>query len=121
LVKPAPTDTELLDFLWSKIGVPKGYYNQAPDAGYEGDVQAVTEFVTWFRALVARQKGGSKTQERLNALDTILTDLIGKPASAFPRIDVNKFAFQLALRVREPRLINQKSTNLCGPNSVLIQ
>src|SRR5262249_22693218 len=40
---------------------------------------------------------------------------------AFTAINPHKFAFQLALRVREPRLINQGQVNLCGPNSLLIQ
>jgi hypothetical protein len=116
------TDTELLNKLWSEIGVQKGKHNFSPDADFVGDSTAVAAFVKWFRELVARQKASNKTLERVQALETIENDFIGRPTpTSFPQIDANKFAFQLALRVREPRLINQKSTNLCGPNSLLIQ
>ncbi|HEY7336232.1 MAG TPA: hypothetical protein VH639_15185 [Bryobacteraceae bacterium] len=115
-------DKKLLEELWNQIGAPKGKANTAPDADFEGDSNDVRDFVGWFKTLVSRQKATPKTAERVQALELIESDFIGKPTpTGFPSINADKFAFQLALRVREPRLINQKNTNLCGPNSLLIQ
>jgi hypothetical protein len=47
-----------------------------------------------------------KIEEFANAVSTPIT---------FTNIDKSVFAFQLALRVRSPRLINQRDTTLCGP------
>ncbi len=38
----------------------------------------------------------------------------------FEGIDPHRFAFQSALRVREPSFINQGDLDLCGPNSIVI-
>jgi hypothetical protein len=38
----------------------------------------------------------------------------------FANVDVLKFAFQLALRVREPQLISQGNLGICGANAVVV-
>jgi len=115
-----------LDRLWdileitSYFGTPKA---QPEDTTYEGDVADVRAFVEWLRNAVEKQKTTPKTADRLRAFGVLERDILGNlngPA-AFPRIDRVKFAFQLALRIREPKLINQTNANLCGPNSLVIQ
>ena len=81
----------------------------------------VDAFLTWFIGVVAAQKLGDRTNERVEGLRMIQAFNNNPTPRAFTAVDPHKFAFQLALRVREPRLINQGETNLCGPNSMLIQ
>src|SRR5262249_37079749 len=63
-----------------------------------------------------------KTDDRGLAFDVLAQSLLENlDRPAFPEINRFKFAFQLALRIREPKLINQSQTNLCGPNALVIQ
>jgi len=120
-----PNASDQLDEVWRKLKVPKHvlkYTSQLVDVKYTGDAAAVTSFVAWFKNLVQAQKAtGARTPDRVAALTYIETHLLaGLAPGAFILVDPVKFAFQLALRVREPRLINQMNANLCGPNSILI-
>lgn len=120
-----PDDSAQLDKLWEKLGVAKNetiHPDDMVDTTYTGDGPAVTEFVQWFRTAVQNQKTSDKTNDRGRAFDILEKDLLKNlTPGAFPKIDPVKFAFQLALRIREPKLINQAATNLCGPNSLVIQ
>ncbi len=120
-----PSYSEQLDELWTTLNIAKNtmtYNNDIEDTKYTGDGPAAIEFVQWFRNVVEHQKVSAKTDDRKVAFDILEKDLLGNVrVGAFPKIDPVKFAFQLALRIREPKLINQTSTNLCGPNSLVIQ
>jgi hypothetical protein len=118
-------NTEQLTELWRTLAVPKHtltYTEDILDVTYAGDLVAVTNFIAWFKNLVQNQKlAGTRTADRVAALTYIETQLLpGLGPGAFVSVDPVKFAFQLALRVREPRLINQMNANLCGPNSIVI-
>lgn len=119
-----PTALEQLNELWRFLGVRKNPSNLVAtlDTDCTGDLPAVSDFVTWFRNVVQNQKAGSKTDDRARAFDVLEHDILGNQSpAAFPKIDRVKFAFQLALRIREPKLIDQTNTNLCGPNALVIQ
>src|SRR5262245_56742300 len=123
-----PSFTAQLNELWRKLETTS-YFGCLPDplqprvdTTYTGDGPAVSEFVAWFRNVVANEKNTPKTDDRGRAFDVLEQDILGNHnRPAFPEIDRYKFAFQLALRIREPKLINQTNTNLCGPNSLVIQ
>jgi len=60
-------------------------------------------------------KDAGQASARGRAIAEIANFLETGGASVFSNIDKNAFAFQLALRVRSPRIINQGQTTLCGP------
>jgi hypothetical protein len=63
-------------------------------------------FRTFMQAVAAENKNAAKKLERVNALQSI--DYLGfQGHSRFDGVYPRCFAFQLALRVREPSLINQ--------------
>jgi hypothetical protein len=113
-----------LDQLWISVGAPKGA-DKNRDRKVTCTQNDVDAFLTWFIATVtsdgARKATMDKTNDRANALGLIKAFNLNPTPRAFTAVDPHKFAFQLALRVREPRLINQQKTNLCGPNAMVIQ
>jgi hypothetical protein len=120
-----PDFSAQLNHLWGELEVDQFSWNPGrmpKDTTYTGNGPAIREFVTWFRNVVKNQKGTPKTDDRARAFDVLERDILGNlNRGAFPEIDPVKFAFQLALRIREPKLIHQTKTNLCGPNSLVIQ
>jgi hypothetical protein len=117
-----------LTSLWSEIDAEKGrdvtiLGNENLDRLVSCTQTDVHAFLAWFIPTVSAQgaRKVDRTTERVNAL-RLIQDFNSNPTPrAFTAVDPHKFAFQLALRVREPRLINQGEVNLCGPNSLLIQ
>jgi hypothetical protein len=119
-----PSYSDQINELWRVLDVRKnpGVLVEAQDTSYTGDGPAVSGFVRWFRTVVQNQKAGPKTDDRGRAFDVLEQDILGNQRpGAFTKIDRFKFAFQLALRIREPKLIDQTNTNLCGPNALVIQ
>lgn len=58
--------------------------------------------------------------ERSKALGLLYDWLRSKPVVFLQGIHPARFAFQLALRVRRPRIIDQGGCGLCGPASILV-
>ena len=76
-------------------------------------------FIEFLRAAILLENK-SMSKDRAAALVKILdyNKNPGKPY--FPGIDPYVFAFQLALRIREPSLLNQSGVGICGENSLMI-
>ncbi len=92
------------------------------DFGVKGQPGLVKEFL-----LVLQQHfvaAGKQTQA--DAITALVECNAGQYLSpVFPSIDRQVFVFEMALRVRAPRLISQNRTkttgwNICGPNSLMI-
>ena len=83
------------------------------------------QFIDRLKIAVEEQDGkdSAKKRARIEALDLALTfNATAADTTSlrwFDWVDPHVFAFQLALRVREPSLINQESTSLCGVVSVM--
>ena len=89
---------------------------------YTPTQQETHEFIGSFIQAIGNEmnKDANKRQERIQALGSIRV-YNGAPGEVkFKGINPHVFAFQLALRVREPSLIDQDQVGLCGANSVLI-
>jgi hypothetical protein len=94
----APSDQELLNFL----GVLDGIIG--------------TE---------TKKLGGAKNVAQVDARRDAIARLInfvhtGPVTGAFSHIDRNTVCFQLALRVRRPKVIDQDQTTLCGPVALVV-
>jgi hypothetical protein len=77
------------------------------------------DFVDYLLSAI-NQENKALSPDRKAALSRVLAynEAPGKPY--FPGIDPHVFAFQLALRIREPSLLNQKDVGICGENSLMI-
>ncbi len=77
------------------------------------------DFVDELQAVVFKE-GKELSAVRGNALSKILVynERPGQPC--FAGIDPHVFAFQLALRVREPSLIDQKTLGVCGESALMV-
>jgi hypothetical protein len=82
----------------------------------------VVEFIGLLQQAIANEanKDAAKRQARVEALDKVRQYVQDPGTPKFQGIEPNRFAFQLALRVREPSLINQTDIGVCGVNSVVI-
>ena len=65
-------------------------------------------------------KDAGQVQQRVKALRKI-SDFVrhSQARGVFAKVDKNIFAYQLAVRARSPRLIDQKGTLLCGPAAIV--
>lgn len=93
-----PTDLELLNFLEILDGIIRTETKKAGGAKNTAQVDARRDAI----ALI------------MNFART------GPVTGAFSHIDRNIFCFQLALRVRRPKIIDQDQTTLCGPVALVV-
>jgi hypothetical protein len=93
-----PTDKELANFLGlldTIIGTETKKLGGAKDAGLVG--------------------------QRRDAIALLIDFALNGPATgAFAHINRNVLCFQLALRVRRPKIIDQDETTLCGPVAIVV-
>lgn len=112
------TSGEKVDALYEELTDPKLSWEDPTPADF---IHAMTRFSYW----VAREiKSGSpdgvnSPKKRAEIIDGIAKYIESKPTVAFFGIHPGIFGFQLAMRVRRPRTIQQYGSNLCGPVSVL--
>lgn len=71
------------------------------------------------------KQGGAKNVARVDAQRNAIARIIhfahtGPVTGAFSHIDRNTVCFELALRVRRPKLIYQGKTTLCGPVALVV-
>lgn len=102
---------DALDFVF-------GYDRKGLDLFRPGQKQT-RDFVDELQAAVFREDK-ELSKERGAALSKVLVynERPGRPC--FAGIDPHVFAFQLALRIREPSLINQRHLGVCGENAMMI-
>ena len=90
---------------------------------YEPDQNQTRDFIDYLISAIRVENKKNKeelSQDRCLAL-TKLLDYNENPGTPyFSGIKPPVFAFQLALRVREPSLINQSEVGICGENSLMI-
>ena len=86
---------------------------------YRPTLPEAMAFIDFLRAAILLEEK-PRSKDRAAALDKIYdyNKDPGKPY--FPGIDPHVFAFQLALRTREPSLLNQAKVGICGENSLMI-
>ena len=98
--------------------------DQAPDRTNPPTREQLISFLSKLRfALQLETKAGAAVAKdagqvgRRGAAIAEIETFVQNPSApiVFTHIDRNLFAFQLALRVRSPRIINQDNTTLCGP------
>jgi hypothetical protein len=91
---------------------------RGPDLSRAEVVAFLTEFAD--RCEAEGKTDQNLKDERVNAIRQ-LVDFVdnGGPCGAFPNTSRQRFAAELALRIRRPSVINQKDTVLCGPVSFL--
>ncbi|HVU46901.1 MAG TPA: hypothetical protein VHD85_12280 [Terracidiphilus sp.] len=91
--------------------------------------QQLTTFLGILDTIIATEtkKSGLGAKEtaqvdaRRDAIGLILNFVhTGPVTGAFSHIDRNIFCFQLALRVRRPKIIDQDQTTLCGPVALVV-
>jgi hypothetical protein len=136
--------SDMSDYLKSEVFEPlsegdidtayKGYHqlqqvNRTPRWD-DGQIQPLKEdalnFLKAFRREVSREIKKVKTlqQERDVALEKIEKFVNNQVSDycnckAFPHINAYRYAIDLALRVRRPRIIDQSETAFCGPVSII--
>jgi hypothetical protein len=86
---------------------------------YRPTLAEADAFIEFLRAAILFEKKSMST-DRAAALDKILYYNRSPDRPDFPGIDPHVFAFQLALRIREPSLLNQAKVGICGENSLMI-
>jgi hypothetical protein len=86
---------------------------------YRPTLAEADAFIEILRATILAEKKSSST-DRAAALEKILYYNKTPGGAYFPGIDPHVFAFQLALRIREPSLLNQAKVGICGENSLMI-
>jgi hypothetical protein len=96
-------------------------YGDVVDKQVNADQNSVRDFINWMIAKIGTETAKARSRDRIDALEIIKDFNATLGPKAFPKVDRFKFAFQVALRIREPKFINQDGMNLCGPNSLLIQ
>jgi hypothetical protein len=79
----------------------------------------VMAFIDSMRAAILSEEK-PRSKDRAAALDKIYAYNKDPGKPYFPGIDPHVFAFQLALRIREPSLLNQAKVGICGENSLMI-
>jgi hypothetical protein len=107
--------------------IPHGLFDQIPDPGPVLGQADLLAFLWSLEAWLPREvtkakvaKDATEAAERLKAIKKIEEFVMDKrKQSMFPKIDKNIFAFQLAVRVRNPRKIDQKNVTLCGPAALV--
>jgi hypothetical protein len=86
--------------------------------GYNPSQQETTDFLLLLQQALHEDKKYNPNRQR--ALVNIMTYNVNPGAAHFTGVSPSKFAFQLALRVREPNLISQGDLGLCGANAAVI-
>jgi hypothetical protein len=86
---------------------------------YKPTLGETSAFIEFLRAAILLEKK-SMSNDRAAALDKLLNYNKNPGTPYFPGIDPHVFAFQLALRIREPSLLNQAKVGICGENSLMI-
>jgi hypothetical protein len=93
-----PTDTELMNFLATLLGI----------VGTETKKSGVA-------------KAPLQVGIRNNAIALLMDFATTAPIDgAFSHISRNQVCFELALRVRRPKIIDQQDTTLCGPVAIVV-
>jgi hypothetical protein len=130
------------DYFYDKVFKP--LYQGKMDEAYQGyqDLMRVNRTPSWdatrpeplqrhalrfleaFRDLVADEVKDDDTllENRAAALDKIqkfVNNQTGPSCAAFPHINPYRYAIDLALRVRRPRIIDQSETTFCGPVCIM--
>lgn len=77
------------------------------------------EFVQDLQLAIAKENK-DLSQDRNIALGKVFSYNENPGTPKFSSIDPSVFAFQLALRIREPSLMNQKEVGVCGETSLMI-
>ena len=86
---------------------------------YRPTLPEAMAFIDFLRAAILLEEKPRST-DRAAALDKIYDYNKDPGQPYFPGIDPHVFAFQLALRIREPSLLNQAKVGICGENSLMI-
>ncbi len=76
--------------------------------------QELVKFLRYFKFFVRNDPTIPNGVARANAIQELLNWVLTGPTCAFANIDIRNFAFQLALRVRHPEIIDQAQKSLCG-------
>ena len=112
-----------LNSLLTNKDIPHGLFDEIPDPGPDLEQSDLLAFLWSLEAWLPREetkakvaKDATQVAERLKAIKKIEEFVTDKQKqSMFAKINKNVFAFQLAVRVRNPRKIDQKNVTLCGP------
>lgn len=86
---------------------------------YEPDQNQTRDFIDSL-IFAIRAENKNRSQDRCLALTKVLDYNENPGPPYFSGIKPPVFAFQLALRVREPSLINQSKVGICGENTLMI-
>ena len=109
----------------SKYGNPKDAFNYVFGSQrkeldkYRPTLQETSAFIEFLRAAVLAENK-TMSNDRAAALVNVHNYNMDPGKPYFPGIDPHVFAFQLALRIREPSLLNQSQVGICGENSLMI-
>ena len=83
-------------------------------------------FLKAFRLEVSREtkKAQAEVLQRerdiaLKRIEEFVDDQMSSSCKAFPLVNAYRYAIDLALRVRRPRIIDQRETALCGPVAIM--
>jgi hypothetical protein len=77
------------------------------------------DFIDYLLSAINQEKK-ALSPDRKAALSKILAYNEAPGKSCFAEIDPHVFAFQLALRIREPSLMNQQDSGVCGEASLMM-
>jgi hypothetical protein len=77
------------------------------------------EFVQDLQLAIAKENK-DLSEDRNVALGKVFSYNENPGTHKFSKVDPSVFAFQLALRIREPSLMNQKEVGVCGETSLMI-
>jgi hypothetical protein len=85
--------------------------------------QELIAFLKYFTLCVKVEKteqGNKKhlSDERSQALTNLLNWIETNPSCAFTAININRFTFELALRIRRPSIVKQLQLNFCGQAAI---
>jgi hypothetical protein len=108
-----PAPNHIKDALDYVFGWEKGNLDS-----YHPNQKQTRDFIDYL-IFAVRSENKARSPERCLALSKVLSynETLGKVC--FSGVDPSVFAFQLALRIREPSLLNQKSLGVCGAASLM--
>jgi hypothetical protein len=87
----------------------------------EGTPESVTEFVGYLQDCV-RAENKPRSAERCMAFALMQRRLLPRlTQTAFHHIKAVKFAFQLSVRIRLPKMIDQAQSEICGVNALCVR
>ena len=108
---PAPSRVkDALDYVF---GWEKGKLDS-----YRPNQKQTRDFIDYL-IFAIRAEAKARSPERCLALSNVLSYNETPGKVCFSGVDPSVFAFQLALRIREPSLLNQKSLGVCGAASLM--